>query len=133
MTTAVVCDQRGGMSVGYAWFGGVCPARSIPFARFRGPFAHFGPWARETRENPCVSTLPVFLLDDHDIVRKGVRALLESEGDVEIVGEASTLADARRLVPELRPRVLVLDIVLPDGSGADFCRELATLSPETRA
>jgi two-component system, NarL family, response regulator DevR len=80
-----------------------------------------------------VSTLPVFLLDDHDIVRKGVRALLESEGDVEIVGEASTLADARRLVPELRPRVLVLDIVLPDGSGADFCRELATLSPETRA
>lgn len=80
-----------------------------------------------------MSTLRVFLLDDHDIVRKGVRALLESEGDIEIVGEASTIADARRLVPELLPRVVVMDTQLPDGSGIDLCRDLRTLSPESRA
>jgi DNA-binding NarL/FixJ family response regulator len=80
-----------------------------------------------------VSTLSVFLLDDHDIVRKGVRALLESAGDIEIVGEASTLSDARRLVPGLAPDVLVLDVELPDGSGLDLCRDLKALSPATRA
>jgi DNA-binding NarL/FixJ family response regulator len=79
-----------------------------------------------------VSTLRVFLLDDHDIVRKGVRALLESGGDVEIVGEASTVADARRLIPGLQPQVVVLDTQLPDGSGIDLCRELRTLSPGAR-
>ena len=79
-----------------------------------------------------MSTLRVFLIDDHDIVRKGVRALLESEGDIEIVGEASNISDAMRLVPELRPRVLVLDIALPDGSGIELCRTLRTLAPETR-
>jgi two-component system, NarL family, response regulator DevR len=80
-----------------------------------------------------VSTLRVFLIDDHDIVRKGVRALLESEGDIQIVGEASTLADARRLLPALQPRVVVLDTQLPDGSGIDLCRELRSLSPDSRA
>jgi DNA-binding NarL/FixJ family response regulator len=79
-----------------------------------------------------VTTLPVFLLDDHDIVRKGVRALLEAEGDIEIVGEASTVTDARRLVPALNPRVVVLDTQLPDGSGIDLCRDLRALSPEAR-
>lgn len=80
-----------------------------------------------------MSTLPVFLLDDHDIVRKGVRALLEADGDVEIVGEANNLTDAKRLVAELQPKVLILDTQLPDGSGIEFCRELRSLSPETRA
>jgi len=80
-----------------------------------------------------VSTLRVFLLDDHDIVRKGVRALLESEGNIEIVGEASTIADARRLIPDLLPRVVVLDTQLPDGSGLDLCRDLPALAPEARA
>ena len=80
-----------------------------------------------------MSTLRVFLLDDHDIVRKGVRALLESEGKIEIVGEASTIADARQLIPDLRPRVVVLDTQLPDGSGLDLCRELPTLAPDARA
>jgi two-component system response regulator DevR len=80
-----------------------------------------------------VSTLTVFLLDDHDIVRKGVRSLLESDGDIEIVGEASTVADARRLIPQLLPRVVVLDTQLPDGSGIDLCRDLRALSPESRA
>ena len=79
-----------------------------------------------------MSTLRVFLLDDHDIVRKGVRALLETGPDVEIVGEASTVGDARRLIPELRPHVVVLDTQLPDGSGIDLCRELRTLAPDSR-
>ena len=79
-----------------------------------------------------MSTLPVFLVDDHDIVRKGVRALLESADDIEIVGEATTMADARRLVPDLRPRVVIMDTDLPDGSGIDLCRDLHALSPQTR-
>lgn len=79
-----------------------------------------------------MSTLPVFLLDDHDIVRKGVRALLESTDDIEIVGEATTITDARRLIPDLRPRVVIMDTDLPDGSGVDLCRDLRTLSPDTR-
>ena len=79
-----------------------------------------------------MSTLHVFLLDDHDIVRKGVRALLESAGDIEIVGEASTVGDARRLITDLQPRVVVLDTQLPDGSGIDLCRELRDISPGTR-
>ncbi len=79
-----------------------------------------------------MSTLRVFLLDDHDIVRKGVRALLESAGDIAIVGEASTVVDAKRLIPELLPGVVVLDTQLPDGSGLDLCRELRGLSPESR-
>ena len=79
-----------------------------------------------------MSTLRVFLLDDHDIVRKGVRALLESAGDIEIVGEASTIVEAKSLIPELLPGVVVLDTQLPDGSGLDLCRELRGLSPESR-
>jgi two-component system, NarL family, response regulator DevR len=79
-----------------------------------------------------VSLLQVFLLDDHDIVRKGVRALLESGRDIEIVGEASTVADARRLITELQPHVVVLDTQLPDGSGIDLCRDLRVLAPRAR-
>ena len=79
-----------------------------------------------------MSPLQVFLLDDHDIVRKGVRALLESAGEIEIVGEASTVSDATRLIAELKPHVVVLDTQLPDGSGIDLCRELGTLSPQSR-
>jgi len=78
------------------------------------------------------NALRVFLLDDHDIVRKGVRALLESDGDIEIVGEASSVSDARRLIPDLKPLVVVLDAELPDGSGIDLCRDLRALLPETR-
>jgi two-component system, NarL family, response regulator DevR len=82
----------------------------------------------------CVTlALRVFLLDDHDIVRKGVRALLESEGDIEVVGEASTVADATRLIPELLPDVAVLDAQLPDGSGIDLCADLRTIAPTVRS
>ena len=57
----------------------------------------------------------VFLLDDHEVVRRGVRDLLESEGDVLVVGEASTAAEAMARVPAVRPDVAVLDVRLPDG------------------
>lgn len=77
--------------------------------------------------------LRVFLLDDHDIVRRGVSALLESEGDVEVVGEANCVADAGRLIPELLPDVAVLDARLPDGSGIDLCAELRTTAPTVRS
>jgi len=77
--------------------------------------------------------LRVFLLDDHDIVRRGVSALLESEGDVEVVGEANCVADAGRLIPELLPDVAVLDARLPDGSGIDLCGELRTTAPTVRS
>ena len=80
-----------------------------------------------------MSTLRAFLLDDHDLVRKGVRVVLEEEGDIEVVGEVSTLAEATRLIPNLRPDVVVLDIDLPDGSGIDLCRDLAVLASSARA
>ena len=77
--------------------------------------------------------LRVFLLDDHDIVRRGVRALLESDGDVVVVGEASTIADATVRIPQLQPDVAVLDARLPDGSGIDLCATLKAIAPEVRS
>ncbi|MDH2414656.1 response regulator transcription factor [Nocardioides sp. CER19] len=66
----------------------------------------------------------VFLVDDHEIVRRGVKNLLESEGDIEVVGEAATAAEAKEAILALRPDVCVLDAHLPDGSGIDVCREV---------
>jgi DNA-binding NarL/FixJ family response regulator len=72
----------------------------------------------------------VFLLDDHEVVRRGVRDLLESEGDITVVGEASTAAEALARVPAVRPDVAVLDVRLPDGDGVSVCRELRSAFPE---
>ena len=72
----------------------------------------------------------VFLLDDHEVVRRGVRDLLESEGDIEVVGEASTAAEALARVPAVRPDVAVLDVRLPDGDGVSVCRELRSELPD---
>jgi DNA-binding NarL/FixJ family response regulator len=72
----------------------------------------------------------VFLLDDHEIVRRGVRELLEAEPDIEVVGEASTAAEALARVPATRPDVAVLDVRLPDGNGVTVCRELRSNMPE---
>lgn len=74
----------------------------------------------------------VFLLDDHEVVRRGVRDLLEAAGDLEVVGEAGTADEALRRVPATRPDVAVLDVRLPDGSGIDVCRELRAANPELR-
>jgi DNA-binding NarL/FixJ family response regulator len=73
----------------------------------------------------------VFLLDDHEIVRRGVRELLEAEPDIEVVGEAGTAQGALARVPALRPDVAVLDVRLPDGDGVSVCRALRSRSPHT--
>jgi DNA-binding NarL/FixJ family response regulator len=74
--------------------------------------------------------LRVFLLDDHEIVRQGLKALLESEPDLEVVGEASNAAEALARVPALKPDVAVLDVRLPDGDGITVCRELRSALPD---
>lgn len=74
----------------------------------------------------------VFLLDDHEVVRRGVRDLLESAGDIEVVGEASTADEALRRIPATRPEVAVLDVRLPDRSGIEVCRELRVDHPDVR-
>jgi two-component system, NarL family, response regulator DevR len=76
--------------------------------------------------------LKVFLLDDHEVVRAGVRGLLEAAGGIEVVGEAGTADEALRRVPALRPDVAVLDVRLPDGDGVEVCRELRSRMPELR-
>jgi two-component system, NarL family, response regulator DevR len=72
----------------------------------------------------------VFLLDDHEIVRRGVKELLEAEGDLEVVGEAGTAAEALARIPPTRPDVAVLDVRLPDGDGVQVCREIRSSHPE---
>ncbi|WP_318199634.1 response regulator transcription factor [Streptomyces sp. SCL15-4] len=75
-------------------------------------------------------TIRVFLLDDHEVVRRGVRDLLTDEPDIDVVGEAGSVEQALVRVPALRPRVAVLDVRLPDGDGVTVCRELRSRMPE---
>ncbi len=71
----------------------------------------------------------VFLLDDHEIVRRGLRELLELSGDIEVVGESGSALEAERRIPALRPDVAVLDARLADGSGIDVCRSIRAVDP----
>ena len=71
----------------------------------------------------------VFLLDDHEVVRTGLRDLLEHDGDIEVVGESGSAQEAIRRIPALRPHVAVLDARLPDGNGIDVCREVRSVDP----
>src|SRR5688572_16262093 len=75
----------------------------------------------------------VYLLDDHEIVRRGLRELLEREDDIEVVGESGSAQEAQRRIPALRPDVAVLDGRLPDGSGIDVCREIRSQDPTIKA
>ena len=75
----------------------------------------------------------VFLLDDHELIRRGLTELLESEGDIVVVGESGLAEDAKRKIPALRPHVAILDGRLPDGSGVDVCREIRSQHPEIAA
>ncbi len=68
--------------------------------------------------------IAVFLLDDHEVVRRGVRDLLEAEPDIRVIGEAGTASSALARIPALRPDVAVLDVRLPDGDGVSVCREI---------
>jgi DNA-binding NarL/FixJ family response regulator len=67
-------------------------------------------------------TISVFLLDDHDVVRQGIRMVLEAEGDLRVTGEAGTAAEALARIPAVRPDVAILDVRLPDGEGISVCR-----------
>jgi two-component system, NarL family, response regulator DevR len=86
-----------------------------------------------TVPNESGPKIRVFLLDDHEIVRRGLRELLESEGDIEVVGESGLAQEATRRIPALRPDVAVLDGRLPDGSGIDVCRDIRSQHPEIAA
>ena len=66
----------------------------------------------------------VFLVDDHEVVRRGLIDLLGSDPDLEVIGEAGTAAQAMAQIPALRPDVAVLDVRLPDGNGIELCRDL---------
>ncbi|HEY8526592.1 MAG TPA: response regulator transcription factor, partial [Acidimicrobiales bacterium] len=72
----------------------------------------------------------IFLLDDHEVVRRGLRDLLDAEDDLEVVGEASTMEEALRRVPPTRPDVAILDVRLPDGNGVEACRDIRAAHPE---
>jgi two-component system, NarL family, response regulator DevR len=72
----------------------------------------------------------VFLVDDHEMVRRGVAELLEVEPDLRVVGEAATVGEALVRIPLVRPRVALLDVRLPDGNGIELCRDLRALLPD---
>jgi two-component system, NarL family, response regulator DevR len=74
--------------------------------------------------------ISVFLLDDHEIVRRGVRDLLETDPGIRVIGEASTASSALARIPALRPDVAILDVRLPDGDGVTVCREIRSRMPE---
>jgi two-component system, NarL family, response regulator DevR len=77
-----------------------------------------------------MTAIRVFLLDDHEVVRRGIRDVLESEADITVVGEAGTAAEALARVPALKPDVAILDVRLPDDDGVSVCRELRSKLPD---
>jgi two-component system response regulator DevR len=83
--------------------------------------------------DPCgrrLLVLKVFLVDDHEMVRRGVADLLEEEADLSVIGQASSVAEAMARIPALNPDLVLLDVRLPDGNGIELCRELRSKLPE---
>jgi DNA-binding NarL/FixJ family response regulator len=89
-------------------------AQNCPFGGSKLPVRHTG----------GVGRIRVFLLDDHELVRRGLADLLGVEADIEVVGEASSVAEAMVRIPATKPDVAVLDVRLPDGSGVEVCRDI---------
>jgi DNA-binding NarL/FixJ family response regulator len=83
------------------------------------------------QQAPPPDRIGVFLLDDHEVFRRGVRDLLAAEPDIDVVGEAGTAAAALAQMPALHPHVAVLDVRLPDGDGVAVCREIRSGLPRT--
>ncbi|MFC4495705.1 response regulator [Streptomyces ovatisporus] len=77
-----------------------------------------------------IAQITVFLLDDHEVIRRGVREMLSAEPDIVVIGEADNAADALEHIPRLSPDVAVLDVRLPDGSGIEVCRALRSLDQD---
>ena len=74
----------------------------------------------------------VFLVDDHEVVRRGLVDLLSSDAELDVIGEAGSVAQALAQIPALRPDVVVLDVRLPDGNGIELCRDLLSKMPDLR-
>jgi len=85
-----------------------------------------------TAERSRDGRITVFLLDDHELVRRGLREFLGEEGDLEIVGEAGTAADAVPAIAAAQPDVAIIDVRLPDGNGIEVCREVRSEVPDTK-
>lgn len=75
-------------------------------------------------------TITVFLVDDHEVVRRGLRDLIESEADIQVIGEAGNCAEGLQGILVKRPDVAILDVRLPDGTGIEICRDLRSIAPE---
>jgi len=105
-------------------------------AAARGPLAApeqgTGMSTGSTQEGRVIAMLKVLLVDDHAVFREGLRSLLDLEEDFDVVGEASCGDEALAMVADVAPDVILLDLHLPDGSGADFCRDLLRMSPKSK-
>jgi two-component system response regulator DevR len=88
------------------------------------PLGGSGTWNRPGTDTMVTMAIRVFLLDDHELVREGIRSLLESDPEIEVVGEASTATEAMVRIPLANPDVAILDVRLEDGSGIDVCRDV---------
>jgi DNA-binding NarL/FixJ family response regulator len=103
---------------------------------FARPAMGHRPWTSNVsamRENQPAAgerVITVFLLDDHEVVRRGVAALLSAEPDLDVVGEAGTADQALARIPALKPDVAILDVRLPDGDGVTVCREIRSRMPD---
>jgi two-component system response regulator DevR len=93
-----------------------------------GPLALRGPGAAGYKGK----VIRVFLLDDHEVVRRGLADLLQADGDIEVVGESGSAQEATRRIPALRPDVAILDARLPDGNGIDVCRDVRAVDPSIK-
>ena len=89
-----------------------------------------GPVSSKASGGPARKPIGVFVLDDHEIVRRGICGLLDAEPDIEVIGEASTASSALARIAALRPDVAVLDVRLPDGDGVSVCREVRSRMPQ---
>jgi DNA-binding NarL/FixJ family response regulator len=89
-----------------------------------------GPVSDKMSGGPARNPIGVFVLEDQEIVRRGIRVLLEAEPDIQVIGEASTAYSALAQILALRPAVAMLDVRLPDGDGVSVCREIRSRAPE---
>src|SRR5919107_311320 len=90
-------------------------------------------WSNEAMPATRGARTTVYLLDDHQMVREGLKVMLEASGRVEVVGESDSAREAAHRIPAVRPDVAILDNRLPDGSGIEVCREIRALDPTLKA